>query len=116
MFWKMNLKVLSGLGRVMVSPHVFEDVSGLVARLVCVYRSLCTPCVRTEDRLGLDTLAGNRLVAGYSIRIRGEWVGSHGSRICARVLRVSGVRSGVADLVKGGKILGGFKFGGKVVV
>ena len=43
-------------------------------------------------------------------------MGSHGSRICARVLRVSGVRCGVAELVKGGKLLGGGRFGGRFVL
>jgi hypothetical protein len=87
MFWKINLKVFSGFGSGNGSPHVFEVVSGTVARSFPI-RSLSTPCVRTEDRSGLVTVASGPVrVAGYSRRIQGGWVGSPWSRIQLKVSR-----------------------------
>ena len=59
----MNLKVWLGLGSISQLPHICEDedVTGVVARSFPIW-SLGAPCVRTEDRLGLLTVASSPTV------------------------------------------------------
>jgi hypothetical protein len=58
MLMKVYLNVDAGLGIIGESPHVLEDVSGGgFARKFSLFWSLGTPCVRTEDLRGLDTMA-----------------------------------------------------------
>jgi hypothetical protein len=88
----MKRKVLLGLGRSRTSPHGCEDVSRLGARPIAGFRSLATPCIRKEDRCGLDTRASVLgQGAGSSRKILGGYVIPPGSRIMSRALMASGV-------------------------
>jgi hypothetical protein len=101
----------SGFGTIILLPHDVDDVSELLlvsARKFFLFWSLGTPCVRTEDLVGLVTSASILLEdAGYSGGSFGDLVSSPGSRIGSLFLKVSWAFVGAAVSIRWDFILGG---------